>query len=116
MTRGDAVSPKLALFVFTRDQGCVAPRLGGSMHDCWGRNRIEHVKSEPRMGKRAEADMAHLLTLCEGHTEPGMKAGRVWCTDKANRAAMREYLRDQANPHDAHVDPCGPDCRAAIPA
>ena len=87
------VSPELALAVFARDQGCLAPRLGGSFHDCWGRNRIEHVKAEPRMGKRAEARMDRLATLCEGHTEPGMKAGYIWCTDRVNRAAMRDHLR-----------------------
>jgi hypothetical protein len=89
----DRVSAELALAVFRRDIGCVAPRLGGSSHDCWGRNRIEHVKLEPRMGKRAEPRMDRLVTLCEGHTEPGMRAGYVWCTAKENREAMREYLR-----------------------
>ena len=88
----DRVTPEMALAVFARDQGCLAPRLGGTAHDCFGRNRIEHVKAAPRMGKRAEPRMDRLLTLCEGHTEPGMKAGRIWCTDKTNRAAMRDYL------------------------
>ena len=92
MTR-DTVSPDIAAAVFARDQGCMAPRLGGSEADCWGRDRLEHVKAEPRMGKRAEPLASRLLVLCEGHTEPGMKAGRVWCTDKANRERCREYLR-----------------------
>lgn len=89
MTR---VSSDLAAAVFLRDNGCVAPRLGGSMHDCFGRLRIEHVKAAPRMGVRAESRMDRLVTLCEGHTEPGMRAGYVWCTDRRNRAAMRAYL------------------------
>lgn len=71
----------------------MAPRLGGSAMDCWGRNRIEHVKVEPRMGRRAEPRADRLLTLCEGHTEPGMRAGYVWATDRRNREACREYLR-----------------------
>ena len=96
MTRSDAVSPELALAVLRRDGGCVAPRLGGSAMDCWGRDRIEHVKAEPRMGKRAEPQADRLVTLCEGHTEPGMRAGYVWCTAKENRAAMRRYL-EQVN-------------------
>lgn len=91
--RRDTVSPELALAVFARDGGCVAPRLGGSYMDCWGRNRIEHVKAEPRMGKRAEPQLDRLVTLCEGHTEAGMRGGYVWCTAKENRIAMREYLR-----------------------
>ena len=92
--RNDAVSPELAAAVFARDGDCVAPRLGGSSMDCWGRKRIEHVKAEPRMGVRAEPQLDRLVTLCEGHTEPGMKAGYVWATDKANREACREYLRE----------------------
>ena len=88
----DRVPPELALAVFARDDGCVAPRLGGTAHDCFGRLRIEHVKAEPRMGKRAEPRMDRLVTLCEGHTEPGMRAGFVWCTARENRAAMRSYL------------------------
>ncbi len=88
------VSKELAAAVFARDEwSCMAPRLGGSIHDCWGRNRIEHVKDQPRLGVRAEAQMDRLVTLCEGHTEPGMRQGYVWCTAKENREAMREYLR-----------------------
>lgn len=85
MTR---VSEADAIAVFTRDDGCLAPRLGGSALDCWGRLRIEHVKVKPRMGVRGEL----LGTLCEGHTEPGMKAGYVWCTDRRNREEMRRHL------------------------
>jgi hypothetical protein len=84
----EKVSPEEAIEVFRRDGGCLAPRLGGSAMDCWGRNRIEHVKRETRMGKRGTL----LGTLCEGHTESGMRAGYVWCTDAVNRRAMREYL------------------------
>lgn len=88
----DPVSPGVALYVLHRDGGCVAPRLGGTAMDCWGRNRVEHVKAESRMGVRAESRPDRLVTLCEGHTEAGMKAGYVWCTDKRNREAMRAYL------------------------
>lgn len=89
----DRVTPEMALAVLTRDGGCMAPRLGGSFMDCAGRNGLEHVQdSYGRMGRRAPSDPAHLLTLCDGHREPGMKAGRVWCTDKVNRQAMRDYL------------------------
>ena len=84
----DRVSPELAAAVFLRDQGCMAPRLGSSAMDCFGRLRIEHVKRAPRMGKRGEL----LGTLCEGHSEPGMKAGYIWATDRVNREAMRRHL------------------------
>ena len=96
MKRRDPVPPEVAIAVLRRDGGCMAPRLGGSAMDCWGRDRIEHVKAEPRMGVRAEPLMSRLLTLCEGHTEPGMKAGYVWATAKVNREACREYLRSVA--------------------
>ena len=88
------VTPELRARRVQADDGkCVAPRLGGTSLDCWGRNRIEHVKDHPRMGVRAESDMAHLVTLCQGHTEDGMRAGYVWATDRENRDAMRRYLR-----------------------
>ena len=72
----------------------MAPRLGGSFMDCWGRTEVAHVKSEPRMGKRAEPDMKHLISICDGHAEPGMRAGFIWVTNADNIAKMREWLRD----------------------
>lgn len=68
---------------------------------CWGRWTIEHVPDTQirkmgmlirgmRRGQRAPDDREHLISLCEGHTEPGMKGGRVWNT--ANRPQIREYL------------------------
>ena len=86
------VTAELRIAVFERDQGCVAPRLGGSALDCHGRLTIEHVKRDLRMGLRAESRMDRLVSLCEGHTEPGMKAGYCWNTDKRNRALVRDYL------------------------
>lgn len=115
----DPVSPALRLAIFARDGGCIAPRLGGTAADCWGRLQIEHVKRELRASKRAESIAACLVTLCDGHTEPGRRAGRQWNTAKVNRARVREYLRtveDPENPHLAHVDPCGPTCYAAVRA
>lgn len=99
--RTDAVPEAVALAVFARDRGCLAPRLGGSIMDCWGRLRIEHVKREARMGRRGDL----LGTLCEGHTEPGMRAGYVWCTDAENRRRMRELLLDIEAGGCQHVDP-----------
>lgn len=105
------VTPEDAERIFKRDGGCLAPLLGGSVMDCFGRLRIEHVKREQRMSKRGDL----LGTLCEGHTEPGMRAGYIWCTDRRNREAMRAYLLAVEDPHLAHVDPCSIDCRAAVP-
>lgn len=82
----DRVTPEMAAEVFARDGGCVAPRLGAES-PCWGRLTIEHVKRELRMGKRGDL----LVSLCSGHTEPGMRAGYQWNTDKLNRAKVRDY-------------------------
>ena len=110
--RRDAVTQQQAIAVFERDGGCLAPRLGGSAMDCWGRNRIEHVKVDKRMGVRGTL----LGTLCQGHTEDGARAGYCWATDARNREAMREYLLNlPTNIHEAHVDPCGIDCIARVP-
>jgi len=92
MTRRDPVTATIRLRVFARDKGCVAPLLGGSVMDCWGRLTIEHVKDELRLGVRAPSDMAHLVTLCQGHTEDGRRAGHQWNTAKQNRLLVREYL------------------------
>ena len=93
MTRRDAVSPYLAAQVFARDGGCIAPRLGAET-PCWGRLTIDHVKAQLRMGKRAEPRPDRLVSICEGHTEPGMKAGISWNATKANRAKVRAYLEE----------------------
>lgn len=82
--------PELALALSQRDQGCVAPRLGGTSMDCWGRDRWEHVKPEARMSKRADDCLCQVVTLCQGHTEDGARAGFVWAT--ANREPCRDYL------------------------
>lgn len=111
--RQDPVTPEMAATIFLRDGGCVAPRIGGSAADCWGRMTIEHVKRELRAAKRAEPVPECLVTLCEGHTEPGRRAGYQWNTDKRNRALVRDYL---ANQH-THVDPvygCR-DCPVSVP-
>ena len=91
MTRKDRITPEMAAEVFARDGGCIAPRLGAES-PCWGRLTIEHVKADLRMGKRAEPRLERLVTLCEGHTEPGTRAGVSWNATKANRALVREYL------------------------
>lgn len=116
---GVRVSKELRWAVLIRDGGCVLHKLepGHVCRDIWGQTHawndtdrctLEHVKSDLRMGVRAPSDLEHLVALCgyENNRPPS----------KAHRALFREYLRTVGNPHDAHVDPCGPDCRAAVPA
>ena len=90
----EAGLPELAIarFFWTHPI-CVAPWLDSSeWGTCWGRSTLDHVKAEPRMGKRAESDEGHLVSLCEAHTENGIRAGYQWNT--AHRPELRLYLRD----------------------
>lgn len=75
---------------FPRARACVASFLDPS--PCQGRLTLDHIKTEPRMGLRAPSLAANLVTLCEGHTENGMRGGRVWNT--AHRPLLRDYLRE----------------------
>lgn len=90
------VSPEQVALVIARDGPCVAVKLGEPASDCWGRTRMEHTKRQPRLGKRAESETGRLASICEGHSEPGMKAGRVWVTMAINRAKVRKWLADHA--------------------
>lgn len=83
--KSDPVTPELRIAVLERDGACVAVKLGEPAGDCRGRLTLDHVKDEPRMGKRAQSDAAHLATICEWHHLYG------WAT--AHRGELREYLR-----------------------
>lgn len=66
----------------------IDPGLFGS---CWGRWQLDHVKDRARLGLRAKSDLAHLMSICDGHCEPGMRAGLVW--NLGHRIEQREYLK-----------------------
>lgn len=92
MTHNDPVTPELHAEVLMRDGGCMAPHLGATdaCRDRWGNDQptefeLDHVKDQPRMGKRAPSDADHLVTLCHHHHQGG------WAT--ANRPLLRSYLR-----------------------
>ena len=87
-TRIDPVTPEVRIAVFARDGGCVAVILGEDPASCRGRATLDHVKDQPRMGKRAPSDLAHLVTICEWHHLYG------WAT--SHRPELREYLRGEA--------------------
>lgn len=68
---------------------------------CSGRWTLDHVPDTMvekmgmvirgmARGKRAPSDPAHLISLCEGHCERGMKAGYQWNT--SHRSEIRAYL------------------------
>lgn len=90
--RRDNVTTETAETVLRRDKQCVATILSPSESvNCWGRLTYDHIKDEPRMGRRAASDAGHLVLLCQGHMEDGRKAGYQWNT--ANRPILRKYLR-----------------------
>ena len=83
------MTPDVRVAVLERDQGCVAVLLDADPGTCDGRLTLDHVKDQPRMGKRAPSDAAHLVTLCERHH---LWSG--WAT--SHRPALRQYLRSVA--------------------
>jgi len=84
--RRDPVTSEVRLAVLQRDHGCVAVELGADPGDCRGPLTLDHVKDQPRMGKRAPSDPAHLVTLCRFHH---LDSG--WAT--GHRPELRAYLR-----------------------
>jgi hypothetical protein len=85
--RKDPVTPELRAAVLARDWACVAPRLDPSAGQCRGVLTLDHVKSQPMMGKRAPSDMEHLVTVCEHHH---LWSG--WAT--SHRPLLRRYLEE----------------------
>jgi len=97
--RRDPVTSELREAVFARDTRalypygiefgsgplCVAPMLSFECGPCDGPATLDHVKDQPRMGKRAPSDAAHLVTLCWHHHLDG------WAT--SHRPELRVYLR-----------------------
>jgi hypothetical protein len=72
---------------------CIAPLVDPAAGPCGGRSTLDHVKDEPRLGRKPTSDPRHLVCVCSAHSEEGMKAGRQWNT--ASRGLEREYLRSQ---------------------
>jgi hypothetical protein len=93
----DRVTPEVVAIVLKRDGPCLAVKLGEPASACWGRTTFEHVHEDyGKKGVRALSDPAHLVALCCGHTEPGMKAGFQWNTTHTNREKVRKWLVDHA--------------------
>jgi hypothetical protein len=93
------VAPELAEYVLNRDGGCIAPRVDPKAGPCSGRVTLDHVKTSLRMAERAPSDKHHLVSVCEGHSENGAKAGHQWNT--ASRELERKWLLDKEGPHEA---------------
>jgi hypothetical protein len=87
----DKVTPEMHAYIIKRDGGCIAPRVDDDAGPCSGRVTLDHVKTDRRMGKRADSIALCLVSVCEGHSENGMKAGHQWNT--ANRDLERGWAR-----------------------
>ena len=84
--KADPVTPAVRLAVLERDGGCLAVLIGGQdPATCAGPLTLDHVKSAPRMGKRAASDAAHLASVCRGH-----HIDTGWAT--SHRPLLRAYL------------------------
>jgi hypothetical protein len=88
----DKVDPAERAHVLKRDGGCIAPQIepDPAPGPCWGKIELDHVKDDPRIGDRAPSDRYHLVSVCNGHSEKGMRAGYQWNT--AHRAEERAWL------------------------
>lgn len=94
----DPVTPAVRQEVLTRDGWrCIAPRIDrNQIGPCSGELTLDHVKSRPRFGVRAESDPQHLVTVCDGHSERGARAGYQWNTSSRDleRAWLRRFYPD----------------------
>lgn len=65
---------------------CVVPLLDpGNPYPCGGKQEVDHVKDDLRMGKRAPDDEYHLVAACQNHN--------TWHPPRKElRRAEREYL------------------------
>jgi hypothetical protein len=101
------VTPELREAILLRDRMCFMVRLDPShvCYDAFGREHLptdlrlltlEHVKDQPRMGRRAPSDERHIVALCY--------RANVGVPSKVTRQAMRAYLAAVGDDC-GHVDP-----------
>ena len=69
---------------------CIVPLIDPyNPHQCGGKQEVDHVKDQPRMGKRAPDDEFHLVAMCQNHN--------TWSPPRRElRWAEREYLKSHA--------------------
>ena len=96
----DQVKQADVAYVYARDGGrCLAPRFarqhGEPIDACWGRNTIEHVHTEPMLGKRAPSDKRHMLLLCLHHNSDGWASmHKDWERDYLARVEGADDVED----------------------
>jgi hypothetical protein len=104
---GTVIPTAMKLEVYDRDQGCVGPRVGMPC-DCGGQLEPDHVRASHGTGMKSDTETWNLVALCSMHHRMKTEAGKTW------RPVLLDYLASVEDPHAAHVDPCGPACRAAV--
>jgi len=69
---------------------CIVPLIDPfNPHTCGGKQEVDHVKDQLRMGKRAPDDEFHLVAMCQNHN--------TWSPPRKElRHAEREYLKSHA--------------------
>jgi 5-methylcytosine-specific restriction endonuclease McrA len=106
-SKGTVIPQAVRQAVLARDQGCVGRRLDWP-GDCLGALELDHVRASHGMGMKSETSAGNLVALCGVHHRLRTEYGRIF------RPRLIDYLIASDSGHDAHVDPCGPDCRAAV--
>lgn len=111
-SRGTVIPSDMRLRVLHRDElatgGCVG--FGRFPVECNGPLELDHVRASHGMGMKSETTDQNLVSLCnECHR---------WKTYNGRRArpVLLDYLASLGNPHDAHVDPCSPECHRMVTA
>jgi 5-methylcytosine-specific restriction endonuclease McrA len=105
-SRGTVIPSDMRLRVLARDAkatgGCVG--FGRFPVECSGPLELDHVRASHGMGMKSETTDDNLVALCGNCHRYKTAFGRQ------ARPILLDYLAGQVNPHDAHVDPCSPEC------
>lgn len=101
-SRGTVIPTDMRLRVLSRDNGCVG--FGRFPVTCAGPLELDHVRASHGMGMKSETSDKNLVSLCG--------ACHRWKTGfgREARPVLLAYLASLENSHDAHVDPCSPEC------
>jgi 5-methylcytosine-specific restriction endonuclease McrA len=101
-SRGTVIPADMRLRVLQRDQGCVG--FGRFPVACGGGLELDHVRASGGMGMKSRTEDDNLVSLCGNCHRYKTAFGRQ------ARPILLDYLASLGDPHDAHVDPCSPEC------
>lgn len=106
---GTRIPGKVRQAVLLRDRSCVGSKVGFPVSQHLGAIELDHVRASHGMGMKSETTEGNLVALCG--------ACHRWKTENGRlaRQLLLDYLARVDDPHAAHVDPCGLDCRVRVP-